>query len=87
MQQAFDVHFWLLKAVSDAGRQLYSGNDCLFRCAGRSFYAGYAVKPWAFSTASVGCPGVDITMIGGVLQACVQLSLIRYVKKVYDPLR
>ena len=37
-----------------------------------------AVKPWA-STASVECPGVDSTMLGGVLQACVQLSLRRYV--------
>ena len=83
MQQAFDVHFWLLKAVNDAGRQLCSGNECLSRCAGRSFYAGYAVKPWASSTASVGCPGVDTTMLGGVLQACVQLSLRRYVISKY----
>ena len=83
MQQAFDVHFWLLKAVNDAGRQFYSGNECLSRCAGRSFSAEYAVKPWAFSTASVGCPEVDIAMIGGVLQACVQLSLRRYVIRKY----
>ena len=52
-------------------------------CAGRSFSAGCAVKPWAPSTASVGCPGVDITMIGGVLQACVHHSLRRYVVRKY----
>ena len=83
MQQAFDVHFWLLNAVDDAGKQFYNGNECLSRCAGRSFSAGYAVKPWAPSTASVGCPGVDITMIGGVLQACVHHSLRRYVIRKY----
>ena len=32
MQQAFDVHFWLLNAVDDAGKQFYNGSECLSRC-------------------------------------------------------
>ena len=32
VQQAFDVHFWLLTAVDDARKQFYHGSECLSRC-------------------------------------------------------
>ena len=84
MQQAFDVHFWLLTAVDDARERFYHGSECLSRCVlAGSFSAGCAVKPWAPSTASVGCPGVDMTMMGGVLLAGGHHSLRRYVVRRY----